>query len=128
MSQGVTYHRSGTLETDAVTTEDLEFDAEQPQDVKSGRSNDTWEQNTSNYPLMVYVSVNTDGTADASADLRGDVNTTQSDNEIIKAESQASTAQVISESIQFIVPPDHYYKANWAGTLSLWFEQKLGAA
>jgi hypothetical protein len=113
---------------ESVDTDDLKFDSEQPQNVKGDRSVLTWYQNISEYPLIVSVQVNSDGTADATASARIDINTTQTTNRVVQEIVQASTATVVASAITAIVPPDHYYQVRAAsGSVSAWNEQKMGS-
>jgi len=97
-----------------------------PSDVAGSRSPATWYQNTKDVPIFVTVTCYTN-TSGSQADLYGHVNTSQTNNIIVRSTTANSGGEYVRASIQFIVPPDAYYKVNIvSGTMGKWQEQELG--
>lgn len=112
-----------------TVTDDLEFDAEQPQDVSGSRSDNIWETNNTNYPIAVYVA-GASGTT-SSGDIAvvvAHVNTSQTNNKISRDKGWTDGTNEAVASLSFVVPPGHDYKVDWIfdGGLDNWEESKLG--
>lgn len=121
----VTVTDSG-IETPSVSTENLQHTAETPQNESSNRNFDTWYQNTTNYSLMVYVTVDTpDG---SNPDFRLNVNSSQVTSELSTFRLDGVTSGVQRNFVQGLVPPGDYYQIQdfGGGSIRTWKEQRIG--
>lgn len=108
------------------------FDPGHPNDVSSDREFYTWYHNDAGRPLMVYVSVDVDGSSNAAIYLH--VNDTEEDHPVVAASvhSDHTSTYPTASGANVIVPADYYYKvdggqvagySNYA--LTFWVEQGL---
>lgn len=112
---------------------DLEHDVSDFSDESANRSAGTWESNGTEYPLLVYVQVDGDGSAASIAQVDVHVNTDETDNNVLTDKAQAcdsANSATVSASASFVVPPGNSYKvaiSDANASIGAWQEQKLGA-